>query len=101
MAALAEAVGMARIGGRLLLFGVTTAKEGKLPFYDLYYKELALYNSRAAKSEDYPPTIDLVSRGIVRLEPLVTNVLPLTDLSEAIGMLKSDVDRTMKVILEH
>ena len=51
---LAAAVDMARSGGRLLLFGIITAKEGALPFYDLYFKELALISARVAKGEDYP-----------------------------------------------
>src|SRR4029077_8376366 len=86
---LAAAVDMARSGGRLLLFGIITAKEGALPFYDLYFKELALINARVAKPEDYPNSIDLVQRGLGRLEPLVSNVMQLGELNEAIGMLGS------------
>jgi 2-desacetyl-2-hydroxyethyl bacteriochlorophyllide A dehydrogenase len=98
---LADAVKMARVGGRLLLFGIITAKEGALPFYDLYFKELALINARVAKPEDYPNSIDLVQRGIVRLEPLVSNVMQLGELNDAMGMLGSDNGQRMKIILEH
>jgi 2-desacetyl-2-hydroxyethyl bacteriochlorophyllide A dehydrogenase len=98
---LAATISMARFGGRLLLFGIITAKEGALPFYDLYFKELALINSRVAKREDYPASIALVERGLVRLEPLVSNVMPLGELKTAIGMLSSDSGQRMKIILEH
>src|SRR5688572_18416708 len=98
---LAAAVNMTRSGGRILMFGIITAKEGALPFYDLYYKELALINARVAKSEDYPASIGLVERGQVRLEPLVSDVKPLEDLKAAIGMLGSDSGARMKIILEH
>jgi 2-desacetyl-2-hydroxyethyl bacteriochlorophyllide A dehydrogenase len=98
---LAHAIKMARSGGRLLLFGIITAKEGALPFYDLYFKELALINARVAKSEDYPGAIGLVQRGLVRLEPLVSNVMPLGELKTAIGMLGSDSAQRMKIILDH
>jgi 2-desacetyl-2-hydroxyethyl bacteriochlorophyllide A dehydrogenase len=98
---LAAAVNMARRGARLLLFGIMTAKEGALPFYDLYFKELALLNARVAKSEDYPASIALVQRGTVRLEPLVSDVMPLGQLKAAIGMLGSDSAQRMKIILEH
>ena len=98
---LSSAIQMARSGGRLLLFGIITAKEGALPFYDLYFKELALINARVAKSEDYPASIALVERGQVRLEPLVSDVKPLEDLKAAIGMLGSDSGARMKIILEH
>lgn len=99
--AIADAISMARLGARLLLFGITTATEIRLPFYQLYFKELTLFNSRAAKSEDYPPSIDLVGRGVVQLKPLVSDVVPLAELSAAIGMLGSDSAQRMKIILEH
>jgi 2-desacetyl-2-hydroxyethyl bacteriochlorophyllide A dehydrogenase len=97
----AASVAMARAGGRLLLFGIITAKEGALPFYDLYFKELALISARVAKSEDYPDSIALVERGDVRLTPLVSDVMPLVELQAAIGMLGSDSATRMKVIMEH
>jgi len=99
--ALANAIHMARFGGRLLLFGILTAAEGALPFYQLYFKELALISGRVAKSEDYPSSIDLVQRGIVRLEPLVSDVMPLGELETALGMLGSDNGQRMKIILDH
>ncbi len=98
---LASAVNMARIGGRLLLFGIITAKEGALPFYDLYYKELEVINARVAKDEDFPASIDLVERGVVKLEPLVTHVMSLGELKPALAMLKDDADQRMKIILRH
>ena len=101
LASVAAAVAMARSGGRLLLFGIITAKEGALPFYDLYYKELALVSARVAKSEDYPAALALVEREQIKLEPLVSDVMPLAELDTAIGMLGSDSARRMKIILDH
>jgi 2-desacetyl-2-hydroxyethyl bacteriochlorophyllide A dehydrogenase len=101
VASLSAAVHMARPGGRVLMFGIITAKEGALPFYDLYYKELTLINARVAKSEDYPGAIGLVERGQVRLEPLVSDVMPLGQLKDAIGMLGSDSGPRMKIIMDH
>lgn len=98
----ADAIEMVRFGGRLLLFGIITAKEGALPFYQLYFKEIQVINSRVAKSEDYPASIDLVQRGLVKLHPLISNVLPLGDLKDAIGMLGSaGGSQRMKIIMEH
>ncbi len=76
-------------------------REGSLPFYQLYFKELKIVNSRAAKSEDYPTTIDMAARGALKLEPLVTHMLPLTELTSAMHMLESDADQRMKIILEN
>lgn len=99
--AIAEAISMCRLGATLHLFGVTTANEGKLPFYQLYYKELKIFNSRAATAEDFPVAIDSVAKGTVRLDQLVTHMVPLADLSSAILMLETDADHRLKIILEH
>ncbi len=98
---LAEAINVARIGGRLLLFGIYTAKEAALPLYQLYFKELLVINGRAAKHEDYPACINLVAQGAVQLDPLVSHVLPLDELQKAITMLSERDDQRMKVIMKH
>lgn len=101
MASIADAIRMARPGGRIVLFGITSAKQGELPFYDLYFKELRLIASRAATGEDFPSTIDLVQRGVLRLEPLVTHRMALDELPTALGMLEDGAERRLKIILDH
>jgi 2-desacetyl-2-hydroxyethyl bacteriochlorophyllide A dehydrogenase len=101
MPSVSSSIQMARSGGRILLFGIITAKEGALPFYDLYFKELSLVGARVARSEDYPAAIALVAKGDVKLEPLVSNVMPLAELDTAVSMLGSDNGARMKIILEH
>jgi 2-desacetyl-2-hydroxyethyl bacteriochlorophyllide A dehydrogenase len=96
-----DAMAMVRPGGTIVLFGIYTATEGSLPFYQLYYKEPTLVSARAATSEDFPASIRLVAAGAVKLGPLVTQVLPVSQLGEALRMLESDVDGRMKIILEH
>jgi threonine dehydrogenase-like Zn-dependent dehydrogenase len=99
--AIADGINMARLGGTLLLFGTTSVTQATLPFYQLYYKELKIVNTRAAKSEDFPASIDLAARGVLKLKPLVTHVVSLSDLESAIGMLESDEDCRMKIILNN
>jgi 2-desacetyl-2-hydroxyethyl bacteriochlorophyllide A dehydrogenase len=101
ISALADAIKMTRIGGRLLLFGIYTAQEGRLPFYDLYFKELALYCARAARGEDFDRTISLVERSVLRLAPLVTHTLPLPQIERAITMSDTSAAPRLKVILDH
>jgi len=98
---LEQCVHMTRFGGKVLMFGIYTAKEGALPFYDLYFKEVSLISARVAKPEDYTACIALVERGQVKLEPLVSDVMPLGELKEAIGLLASDSGQRMKIIMEH
>ena len=98
---LENSVHLTRFGGKVLMFGIYTVKEGALPFYDLYFKEISLISARVAKAEDYPACITLVERGQVRLEPLISDVMPLGELEAAIGMLASDSGPRMKIIMAH
>ena len=82
-------------------FGIYTDREGALPFYQFYFKEISIINARAAKGEDYPASIDLVSKGAVRLELMVTHVKPLSELAHALTMLKDSTVRRMKIIIDH
>jgi 2-desacetyl-2-hydroxyethyl bacteriochlorophyllide A dehydrogenase len=101
MKAFADAIAMARPGGTIVLFGIFTDQEAALPFYQLYFKELTIVSARAAESQDFPESIDLVARGAVSLSPLITQTVPLTQLRDALAMLEDDVDGRMKIILEH
>jgi 2-desacetyl-2-hydroxyethyl bacteriochlorophyllide A dehydrogenase len=98
---IADAIAMVRPGGTIVLFGIHTASEGALPFYQLYYKEPAIISARAATPDDFPESIDLVATGRVTLSPLVTHVLPISKLRQALGMLEQDADGRMKIILEN
>ena len=101
VASIADAIAMVRPGGTVVLFGIYTAREGSLPFYQLYYKEPSLISARAAMAEDFPESIDMVADGRITLSPLVTQVMPVAELARALGMLESDADGRMKIILEH
>ncbi|MFV2034657.1 MAG: zinc-binding dehydrogenase [Halocynthiibacter sp.] len=98
---LARAIDLVRIGGRILPFGIYTGTTAELPFYQLYFKELKILNSRAAKGEDYPPSIEFVRSGKVRLQPLISHEMKLENLGQALGHLASADTRTMKIILQH
>jgi len=101
MTCIADAIRMARFGGRIQMFGISSATSGALPFYDLYFKELTLINNRAATAEDFPVMIDWVDRGIVRLEPLVTHRMALDELGAALAMVEDGAAGRLKIILDH
>jgi len=98
---LAEAMDLARTGGRILPFGIYAGDEAKLPFYELYFKELNVIAARAARAEDFPACIDLVQSGSLNLKPLITHTLPFTELEQAVAMLYESGDKRLKMILEY
>jgi len=97
---LAEAMDLARVGGRIIPFGIYGVSEGKLPFYEFYFKELNIINARAALPTDFPKSIKLVEDGRVNLEPFITHTFPLADISRALQFLMEPNDERLKVILK-
>lgn len=96
--AFARAIEMVRIGGRILAYGTMTETSGKVPFYELYHKEISVVGARSARVEDFPMAIDVVASGRVVLDALVSGRFPIVDVDEAIraagapGALKVFVD---------
>ncbi len=85
-ATLARSIELVRIGGELLVFGTLTSGSGGLPYYLLYHKELTVRNPRAAVTSDYADGVELAASGALRLEELVTHVLPLDKFGTAFDL---------------
>lgn len=98
LATLAQAIELAGAGGTILQYGTLTSGEGRLPYYDLYFKELDLVNSRAAVIGDYARSIELVASGQVRVEDLVSATFPLEEGPAAFEAIRSNPD-LIKVVL--
>lgn len=80
---LALSIELAGIGGEVVVFGTLTGGGEGLPYYDLYFKELTVFNPRAALPGDYAVGIALTAAGRLDLEPIVTHELTLDDAAEA------------------
>jgi threonine dehydrogenase-like Zn-dependent dehydrogenase len=96
---LARAVEIARVGGRILAFGtIGHGADGALPYYDLYYKELAIVGARSARPEDFVDSLDMVASGRVRLDPLVSGRFPLEGVADAFDAASSS--GALKVLVD-
>jgi 2-desacetyl-2-hydroxyethyl bacteriochlorophyllide A dehydrogenase len=81
---LARSIELARVGGRILAYGVIGwGAEGSLPYYDLYFKELAIAWARSALPRDFDAALELVGARRIVLEPLVSARFRLEDTAEA------------------
>ena len=98
---LGEAMDLARIGGRIVPFGIYTANQAELPFYQLYFKELQILNARAAQADDFPASIELVANGKLDITSLLSHRLPFRQLDEAMGLLTQPGLDRMKVVLTY
>jgi L-iditol 2-dehydrogenase len=68
----------------VLCYGTISAETLRLPFYQLYFKQLRLQNARASVPADFGSAIAMVSAGKVRLGPLISAVFSLRDVGQAI-----------------
>ena len=98
---LAQAMDLVRLGGRVLGFGIHTDTEGALPFYDMYFKEIQFINARAATQKDFASCLDMCASGAIDLRPLISDVVPLDQLDQALKMVGTDAPQRMKIILEN
>jgi len=85
-ATLAQAFELARPGGTIVMFGITS-RAPDLPLYDVYYKELTLVGARAARGVDYDRGIELAAAGRVDLAALWSADFPLHDAAGALQRL--------------
>lgn len=92
---LKECVDLARPGGKILQFGISSDLAGDLALYPFYFKELSVIGSRAATSEDWEPSISMIGKGIINVEPLITHRLPFKELEKGF---KFFVDKSIKNI---
>ncbi|HZD70663.1 MAG TPA: alcohol dehydrogenase catalytic domain-containing protein [Actinomycetes bacterium] len=81
--ALVQAVHLAALGGRILVFGIAGSGPVELPAYELYYKELDVVYARAAQPRDYARAVHLAASGRVRLAPLWSESFPLAEAGRA------------------
>lgn len=94
---LSRSISLAATGGEVLVFGTLTGGGEGLPYYQLYFKELTLHNPRAALIGDYADGVALAADGVLTLEPLVTDVLPLDRATHAFELVEDP--SSLKVLM--
>ena len=97
-ATLADTISLTGIGGAILSYGTVVTGGTGLPYYDLYFKELTIHNTRAALIGDYAGGIALAAAGSVSLEPIVTHELDLSEAARAFVVAASS--SSMKVLMK-
>jgi L-iditol 2-dehydrogenase len=93
------ALGTLRRGGSAVLVGNLAAKVD-FPLQSVVTREITLHGSCSSAGE-YPLCLDLISRGIIRVEPMISAVAPLSEGAEWFQRLSAkDGAKYMKVILQ-
>ena len=76
-----------RRGGRVCLVGYSD-RPAPVPVHKVMFLEYSLLGSLGCRPADYPIIVELVRRGRVQLDPLVTDVVALEQVNEAADRLR-------------
>ena len=92
------ALASVRRGGSVVLVGNLAAKTD-FPLQSVVTRELTLHGTCASAGE-YPLCLDLIARGVIRVEPMISALAPLADGAAWFKKLSAPGGaQTMKVIL--
>jgi L-iditol 2-dehydrogenase len=95
---LQAALASLRKGGALTLIGNISPRV-ELPLQSVVTREIRLIGSCASAGE-YPACIDLLARGAIRAEPLISATVPLAEGPEWFHRLYNKEPNLMKVVLQ-
>ena len=98
-APLAQAVKMIRSGGRIVTTGLGEQLSA-VHFKTLVLKEAQIIASRVTRGE-FPRAIQMMSRGLLHPDLLITEVRPLEEIADAFMQVSQEDPCTIKVVLEH
>ncbi|OHB66237.1 MAG: galactitol-1-phosphate 5-dehydrogenase [Planctomycetes bacterium RBG_13_63_9] len=96
-ATVATAIASVRKGGCVALVGNLTPQVD-LPLQAVVTREITLYGSCASRGE-YPAALEMIARGTIDVEPLVSAVAPLSEGAAWFRRLREGEEGLMKVIL--
>ncbi|MDO8684601.1 MAG: zinc-dependent alcohol dehydrogenase family protein [Armatimonadota bacterium] len=81
-----QAIGLAKRGGMILLFGVTSpGEESRIKPYDVFFRELTIRGS-FINPFTHARAVNLLAEGKVNVEPLISHRLRLEDFGKALAL---------------
>jgi len=95
----ALALSLAEREGRIHLFGLPEGPMHNVPLDKLLFKELTIVSSTGDPSL-WPRAMELISRGLLRVAPLISQRFPIQKAPEAIAFMRANPEEVIKVIFE-
>ncbi len=92
---------LARHNGQVAFYGICLEESPALNFNTFFRKELRMIASVGPDlSIDYPQALDSILRGRIDVTPLVTHVMPFSDIQRAFEMAAAREDGVIKIVLD-
>jgi L-iditol 2-dehydrogenase len=94
-----QAIEIVRKGAKIIVVGVF-GKDPATKVGLIQDKEIDIRGALMYVQEDYPRTLDLISRGEIKTKPLISAKFPLNRVAEAFNLIRTERETTLKVLLE-
>lgn len=95
---LASTVGLVKRGGTIMLIGWSGNETDPFNLTSVTLDELAVLGTLGF-CRDFPTALKLMSRGKVKVAPIISHRLPLERVEEGVRMLRDRVGRTWKIVI--
>ena len=86
--------------GKLIPLALPHKEEMGLPYRPIFAKELHIIGSRTYFKHDFSEAIRLLRAGKVRVQPLISHILPLERFAEAVEQLEKNPAEYVKVLIQ-
>lgn len=96
-AAVAAATGLAKVRGTLVVVAIHPEPR-PVDLQRVFWRELTLVGARVYERVDFERAVELVAAGVVPAERLITRVVPLTEVTDALDDLGAG--RAMKILVD-
>ena len=96
---LTQAVEIARKGSTVIVMGVV-ADPYPINMGFVQDHEISLIGTAMYRVEDWRESIDLVNRGLINLDTLITHHIPFSQYEEAYHLIDRERDKAMKVMID-
>ncbi|MGE3192701.1 MAG: zinc-binding dehydrogenase [Microbacteriaceae bacterium] len=96
-AAVLGATGLAKVRGTVVVVAIhPTPRE--IDLQRMFWRELRLLGARVYEAEDFATAVELLARGVIPADLLITRIVPLSKTAEAFGDLEAG--RAMKILVD-
>lgn len=95
-----QALELVAPGGAVIQFGIPTGVD-RYPIYQMYFKDLVVYGTRAMAPSDYDLCAGLVERGLVNVGAIITHTFPLEKATEALSGKYGAGEQVLRTVIEN
>ena len=95
---LSKCLDLARVGGRISLFGMNSQARPSVPQNEITRKELSIYGSYVGVNT-FPRAIEILENRVIEPSVLISKSAALEEIKEAIDALRQGEE--MKIVIRH